>query len=200
VIIEHDPEVLEHLQQSIPQLLYLQMNATADESLLRAGVMRARGLVAALGEDKDNVFVVLSARALNPDLRIVSRLLEDHNADKLRKAGVDRFVSVNVIGGYRLASEMLRPTVIDFVEQMHRGTEELLRLEEFPVEVGGPMAGSTLGELDLGRCTGMLVIAIRTQDGQYLFNPGSKTQLNEGDVLIAMGTREQVTKLQQFVC
>ena len=196
VVVEQDPDVLQQLKQCIGGLLYLRMDATEDETLLLAGITRARGLVAALAEDKDNVFVVLSARALNPNLRIVSRLLEDQNADKLRKAGADKFVSANVVGGYRLASEMLRPTVVDFVDTMLRDADPILRIEELSVEPGSPLAETTLGELDLGRRTGTLVIAIRPTEGGYRFNPGSQTELSQGDVLIVMGTPDQVAQLR----
>jgi voltage-gated potassium channel len=197
VVIEQDSTLLENLWQ-MGDILALQADATQDEALLLAGIERARGLVAVLGEDKDNVFIVLSARALNPKLRIISRLIEEENAEKLRKAGADEVVSPNAIGGLRMASVMIRPTVVNFLDEMLRTTGQTLRVDEVLVDDASRLVGKTLGEAELGRRTGLLVVALRPQDGGYEFNPGARRVLQHGDILIVIGTREQIAKLAQF--
>lgn len=195
VVIEQNPEVI-HQILSLGDILHLQEDATQDEALLLAGVERASGLVTVLGEDKDNVFVVLSARALNPRLRIVARLIEEENAEKLEKAGADEVVSPNAIGGLRMASVMIRPTVVSFLDEMLRVTEKTLRVEEVHVESSSPLAGQTLRDADIRGRTGLLVVALKSQDGGYRFNPEPHTVIESGDVLIVIGTPAQLVALR----
>lgn len=197
VVIEQDPKVIENLGQ-IGDILVLEGDATQDESLLLAGIERARGLVAVLGEDKDNVFIVLSARALNPQLRIVARLIEEENAEKLRKAGADEAVSPNAIGGLRMASVMIRPTVVSFLDEMLRSPDQTLRVDEVHLGPSSPLVGMTLGQADLGQKTGLLVVALQPREGVYQFNPGAHRILESGDILIVIGTREQIARLDQM--
>lgn len=196
VVIEREPSGVQYLLQ-IGDIIYLEGDATQDETLLLAGIKRASGLIAVLGEDKDNVFVVLSARALNPDLRIVARLIEEDNAEKLRKAGADEIVSPNAIGGLRIASVMLRPTVVSFLDEMLRVSEETLRVEEVHIDHAPALVGKTLGTADIGRRAGLLVVARKSYDGEYQFNPGAHTMLQKGDILIVIGTREQIAALEK---
>lgn len=194
VVIEQSLEALEHVfQQCGEQVLHLQGDATQDETLLLVGIDRARGLVAALGDDKANVFVVLSARSLNPKLRIISRVVEEENIPKLIKAGADEVVSPNAIGGLRMASLMLRPSVVDFLDQMLNVQDQTLRLEEVRVREVSGMAGRTLREADIGRRFGLLVVAIKSDQYGYRFNPNTQTALDLDDVLIVMGTPEQMS-------
>jgi voltage-gated potassium channel len=196
VLIEQDAAALQVTLQ-IGDIPYLQADATDDEALRLAGIDRARGLVAALGEDKDNVFIVLSARALNPKLRVISRVNDEANANKLRKAGADEVVSPNAIGGLRMASIMLRPAVVTFLDEMLRVPGVALRVDEVHVENVPGLPGKTLGEADIARRTGMLVMAIKSPESGYRFNPGASTTLKVGDILIVVGTREQIAKLHE---
>jgi voltage-gated potassium channel len=195
VIIEQDIHVLDHIShiQSIPHLLD---DATEDETLINAGIDRAIGLVAALGDDKDNVFIVLSARSLNPGLRIVARCNEEENEEKLRKAGANEIVSPNSIGGLRMASIMIRPTVVGFLDEMMRVTGETLRFEEVHVSQIPGLENQSLAQADIGKRTGLLVVAIRSFGNALQFNPGGKTVLRQGDVLIVLGTREQIAHMR----
>ncbi|MCD4685706.1 MAG: potassium channel family protein, partial [Anaerolineae bacterium] len=161
VLVEHDIAVLQEALEMIGPCPYLVADATVDETLQTVGIERARGLVAALGEDKDNVFLVLSARALNPTLRIISRVIDESNTGKLKKAGADEIVSPNAIGGLRMASVMLRPTVVTFLDEMLRVPDQTLRVEEVHAEHLPRAANRTLGDLNIGRRTGMLVMAIK---------------------------------------
>jgi voltage-gated potassium channel len=196
VVIEQNPNVIEQLL-NIGDILHLQADATQDESLLLAGIGQARGLFAVLGEDKDNVFVALSARALNPHLRIVARLIDEDNAEKLHMAGADEVVSPNAIGGLRMASVMLRPTVVNFLDEMLRAPEQTLRVEEVHIDDVPSLAGQTLGHANIGCRTGLLVVASKPQNRGYQFNPGAQTRLQKGDILIVIGTPEQIDALRK---
>jgi voltage-gated potassium channel len=196
VTVERDPDVLDSIHQ-IGDIPFLQGDATEDETLRLAGIERARGLIAALGEDKDNIFVALSARALNPELRIIARVNEEENASKLIKAGANEVVSPNAIGGLRMASVMLRPAVVSFLDEMLRVPDQTLRVDEVHVDRVPWLVGRTLADAHIGRRTGMLVVGIRTRDGEHRFNPHGSTLLNAGDILIVIGTPDQVATLHR---
>jgi voltage-gated potassium channel len=191
VVIEQDEEALEELSR-FHEIPYLQRDATQDETLLLSGVKQARGLVTTLSEDKDNVFVVLCARSLNPKLLIISRLIEEKNEELLYKAGADQIVSPDAIGGMRMASMMLRPTVVSFLDEMLRVTGQTLRMEEMCVDDFPVLLDRSLGEVDIRKRTGALVMAITSREHGYQFNPGAQTILRSGDILIVVGTEEQV--------
>ncbi|MBA3532274.1 MAG: potassium channel protein [Ardenticatenales bacterium] len=195
VVIEQDPVALNDLLR-VGDVPYIEGDATDDETLLLAGIQRAKGLVTTLGEDKDNVFVVLSARAFNPRLRIVTRLVEEKNAEKLRKAGADEIVFADALGGMRMASVMIRPSVVTFLDEMLRVREQTLRVEQIEITEHSAIVNKTLGDADIGRRTGMLVVAIRAPSGNYLFNPGAQTVLEPGDILIVIGTPEQMAQVE----
>ncbi|NDJ77824.1 MAG: potassium channel protein [Chloroflexi bacterium] len=197
VLIEQSLDVIEHVQQQIGDFPYLVADATDDDTLRLAGIDRARGLVAALGEDKDNVFIVLSARALNARLRIIARVNDEDNMSKLHKAGANELVSPNAIGGLRMASIMLRPVVVAFLDEMLRVSDQPLRIEEVHVDKVPNLIGKTLVDADIGRRTGMLVMAVRNRDGRHQFNPGARTVLQQGDILIVVGTPEQLEALHR---
>jgi voltage-gated potassium channel len=196
VLVEQNAEILQNTLQ-IGDIPYLHADATQDDTLRTAGIERARGLVAALGEDKDNLFVVLSARALNARLRIIARVSDDANGGKLRIAGADEVVSPNAIGGLRMASIMLRPTVVSFLDEMLRVPGQTLRVDEVHIDKIPRFVGKTVGEADIGRRTGMLVMAIKSPQSGYQFNPGASTILKPGDILIVVGTREQIAHLHE---
>jgi voltage-gated potassium channel len=196
VVVEKDADALEEVR-SIGPIPFVQGDAMQDDTLRLAGIDRARGLVAALCDDKDNAFVVLSARSLNPTLHIVARLSNEENAEKLQRAGANQVVSPNAIGGLRMASLMIRPAVVSFLDEMMRAPGQTLRVEEVTLAAGSALLHKTLGEAEIGRRTGVLVVAVRAQDGQYYFNPNAQTVLQQGDVLIVIGTPEQVAALRR---
>ena len=198
VIIEQTPDVYDNIDRfgDIPRILG---DATKDEILYLAGIDRACGLVAALSDDKENAFVVLSARSLNPKLRIVARLTEDENAEKLRKAGADEIVAPSTIGGLRMASVMIRPTVVTFLDEMLNATKQTLRIEEAHINPGSGLVGKNLVEADIGHKTGTMILAIRSENGSQRFNPPPKeVTLKENDILIVIGTPEQVETLRDL--
>jgi voltage-gated potassium channel len=175
-------------------------DATHDEVLLEAGIERARGCISALTEDKDNLFVTVTARALNPRLRIVAKAIDPRADAKLRRAGADSVVSPNMIGGMRMVAEMVRPEVVTFLDEMLRHTDRPLRIEELPVPAGSSLADRLVGELDLGR-HGLLLLAVRPAGGgaRFLYNPEPSHQLQGGDTLIVLGEPAKVRQLSAEV-
>jgi voltage-gated potassium channel len=174
-------------------------DATNDSTLLRAGVERARALVAAVDTDAANLFVTLSARALKPDLFIVARARMDATEEKLLRAGADRVVNPQSIGGARMAAFVLQPAVTEFLDVvMHDGSLEF-RLEEVRVPETSRLVGTTIRDAQLRDRTGALVLAIRGADGEFVTNPTPDAKLGGGQLLIAIGTAVQLEALSRMV-
>jgi len=203
VVIEIDPDRAEMVREIDPDALILEADATNDESLIAAEIGHARGLLAALSADTDNVFVCLSARDLQPNLTIVARAFDDETTQKLHKAGADHVVSPNVTGGVRMASVLLRPHLVSFVDVVTRSENLSLRLEEVEVPQGSPLHGHTLAESAIRRKTGLIVIAVKKgaegREEELSYNPGPDENIRSGDHLIVLGRPEQMSHLQEFV-
>jgi voltage-gated potassium channel len=198
VIIEQDPAIVEECVEE--GYLVLLGEASDDEVLEEAGIRRARGLVAAVDSDADNVFVVLSARKLNPELHIVARASSDESAAKLEMAGADRTLSPYAVGGRRLASLATQPLIVDFLDIVTRGEEGIeFRLEEFRVPEDSFIADQTIGELRIGERTGAMILATRNKEGRFDTTPSASNRIRAGDTLIVLGTREQVTRLERLM-
>jgi len=194
VVVDNDPIRVENIQY--PAVLG---DATDDDVLDRAGVRRARALIAALDTDAGNLFVTLSARALRPELFIVARVRLEENEGKLRRAGANRVVNPQSIGGARMAAFVLQPYVTEFVDVvMHdRGIE--FRLEEIPVPEGSPIEGCSIREAHVRDRTGALVLALRDGNGTFTTNPPPETVVNADQIIIAIGTPGDLEKLQRLV-
>src|SRR5918992_3073051 len=198
VVIEQEPETVEECVEK--GYLVLLGEASDDDVLEEAGLRRARGLVAAVDSDADNVFVVLSARKLNPELHIVARASSDESAAKLAIAGADRTLSPYAVGGRRLASLATQPLVVDFLDVVTRGEEGIeFRLEEFRVPEHSPIAEHTIGELEIGERTGAIVLAIRTTEGNFDTTPSADDRLHAGDTLLVLGSRGQIERLEHLM-
>jgi voltage-gated potassium channel len=178
--------------------LFLRGDATEDGVLERAGVRRAGGLIVTTSHDATNMYIVLSARVLNPDLYIVSRAVDEASVTKLTRAGANRAISPYAIGGHRLAHLILNPAVVDFFETALRKGNEALAIEDIAVPAWSPGAGKTLETLDIRRATGATVLAI-LRDGTPLVGPPGELVLSAGDHLLALGTGEQLLRLEQLV-
>jgi voltage-gated potassium channel len=194
VVIDSDASRLEDLPH--PSVLG---DATDDKVLERAGIHRARAVVAALQTDAGNLFVTLSARALRPELFIVARVRLEENEAKLLRAGADRVVNPQSIGGARMAAFVLQPHVTEFLDVvMHeRGIE--FRLEEIPVDDGSPIDGASIREAHVRDRTGALVLALRDEDGSFKTNPPPEAVIRAGQVMIAIGTPGDLQKLEHLV-
>lgn len=178
--------------------LVLQGDATEDEVLERAGIRRARGLIVTTANDATNMYIVLSARVLNPGLSIVSRAADEASVTKLMRAGATRAISPYAIGGHRLAHLILSPTVVDFFETALRRGKEALAIEELAVRAGDACASRSLGDLDARATTGATILAI-VRDGSPLANPAETEILQPGDQLLALGTAEQLRRLERLI-
>jgi len=195
--IDKDGDRIKQMEK-IGRFLYIEGDATNDETLLRARIKEARGLITAMPEDRDNVFVILTARGLNPNLRIVSRVIEQESRVKLLKAGADETVSTNFIGGLRMASVMIRPTVVSFLDKMLRAGGDDVRVAEAKIPPGSGVVGLSLREAGIYEKTGLIVIGIARGES-YELNSGPDTRLQEGDALIVCSSVEQLRKLNDLV-
>jgi voltage-gated potassium channel len=186
----------EHHKLLLQEIPAVPGDAMDDDVLKSAGIDRAAGLFAALGTDRDNAFVALTARGLNAKIRIVCEQVEKDVEDKLKRSGADAVVRPSRIGGLRMASEMIRPVAVGFMDAMLREEQDVFRIEEVPVPAGSPLAGKRIGEIKGGEGNAALVLAVRRagQDN-YLFNPPSDLALAGGEVLVIMGTMRQKEEL-----
>ncbi|MEE9206907.1 MAG: potassium channel protein [Gemmatimonadota bacterium] len=209
IVVDKDGSRIEQLREEYPEALALEADATRDESLTEAGILDSQGLVAALSADADNVFVCLTARDLQPDLNIVARAYDAETVKKLRKAGADHVVSPNLTGGIRMASMLLRPQVMSFLDVVTRGEDISLRLEQVTIPDGSRLDGCTLAEARIRQETGLVVIAVRHPDqlaavnparsageGPLAYNPGPEEPLHAGDTLIVLADETQIDSLR----
>ena len=193
VVIDRDADRLSEVSYA-----WVQGDVTDDEVLLQAGIERAATLVAALDTDADNLYVTVAAKSMRPDLQIIARARNESSEPKLLRAGADRVVNPQQLGGDRMASFVTQPHVVDFVDiVMHDGRLEF-RLEELAVSTASPLAGSTLRSAQLRDRTGALVLAIRRPDGGFVTNPPPENVIEAGDVLISVGTAEQLGALARY--
>ena len=193
VVIENDPVNVARLEKA--DVLFIEGDATQDEALLQAGLPRAHGLIACAGTDSVNLFIVLSARALNPDLYIVARSIDANNEGKMELAGADRVVSLYDIGGRRMANIMLRPYATEFFDVVTLDNGVKLWIEEIAIREGAPLAGQTVGEANIRRKTGVMLVGLMRGGEKSVLQANAQTRLQVGDQLIVLGSRDQLDKL-----
>jgi voltage-gated potassium channel len=194
VVIDRDAKVLEDFD--LPCGIPLVGDATADDVLRRAGIERARALVAAAASDADNLFITLSARLLSDRLLIVARA-EGEAADlKLRRAGASRVVSPYSIGGHRVAQAVLRPNAMDFIELATRSEHHELQIEEIELGPGSALVGRSLKASPIRSELGIIIVAIKKPGAKMVFNPAPEALLEAGDLLITLGHRQQLDRLE----
>lgn len=199
VVVERDPQRAAVAEDE--GCLVVAGDATEDEILEEAGVRRARGLVAALGSDADNVFVTLSAKGLNPGLLVVARASSDEAAAKLRRAGAEHVISPYTIGGRKMATLLLHPLVSDYLDVVTGGGQVEFRLQEFALNDTCQVKGRSIGELKIRSRTGATILAVRHKSGTFDTNPSPDLVLQEGDMIIAIGTPEEMARLEElFSC
>lgn len=196
VVVDSDEAIVARLAEELhAELLSVVGNATDDHVLIAAGVERASGVIAALPSDPDNLFITLSARALNPGARIVSKVVEIENEAKIFRAGADSVVSPHRIGGLRLVSQLIRPRVTEFLDRMLRVTKNL-RFDEVIVPEDSEYANKVLRDIPIRRETQLLVIALHEAGDHYVYNPGPDEPVTPGSGLIVMGDPGDVAKLR----
>ena len=192
IVIEIDRRRVEGLMDQ--GVAVLVRDATLEESLRQAGVEHARGLAACLPDDADNVYVVLTARDLNPKLHIVARAAEEQAESKLIRAGANRVVSPTIIGGHRMAMALTKPAVGDFLDSLTANDLEL-GFEQLEVEAGSTLVGRRLSETNIRSELDIVIVSIRRCYGEIVFNPSGEAKIETGDMLIAIGRGEALQKL-----
>ncbi len=198
VVVEDNPIQLPKLVEG--SVLYVEGKASEDRVLTAAGIQRARGLIAVAASDEENVFIVLTARGLNPNLYIVARSILEENEDKLRRAGADKVMSPYILGGHRMAAAVLKPRAMDFLDLVLHTDHLDLEVGDVTVTAGSICAGNTVSSSGIRERTGVLILAIKRMDGEIEPNPGPDTVLREGDGLIVMGTSAQMDAAERTAC
>lgn len=193
LVIEKRP-----IQQEEEGVLILKGDATRDETLHEAGIDRASGLISVLPTDAENLFVVLSARGLNPNLLIVARAIEEGSEQKLLRAGATKVVSPYHIGGLRMAHTVLKPTVVDFLEFATKSGNLELQIEEIQIQEKSELIGLTLEECGIGRDLGVIIVAIKQPTGDTRFNPTFRSTVKPGDTLIALGEQSKLRMVEEM--
>ncbi|HLX19695.1 MAG TPA: TrkA family potassium uptake protein [Gaiellaceae bacterium] len=178
--------------------LFIQGNATEDEDLAQAGLQRAKGIVVASDSDADNLYVVLSARAVRPDLQIVARGSDEDAAKKLKLAGADRVVLPYTSAGRTMANLVLRPQVTEFLDTVTTATGPDLHMAEIQVDGACAQAGKTIREVRVRHETGALIVALRRHDGTFETTPEPDETIEPGDVIVGVGTSDELQKLEEL--
>jgi voltage-gated potassium channel len=193
VVLETSEDITRRLEERGQH--YVLGSATEDEALMAAGIERAAGLVATVSSDADNVFIVLSAKQIRPNLFVIARATELGTERKLKRAGADKVVSPYFIGARRIAQTVIRPSVADFVDLTFHGGEMGLQMEELELGEGAELAGLALKDTGIRQNFDMIILAVKKADQTMLFNPEAGTVIEVGDTLITLGTREDMKKL-----
>lgn len=178
--------------------LWVAGDVTRDETLKRAGIARARALVAAVPSDADNLYVTMSARLLNARVTIVARAEAEGTEEKLIRAGATRVISPTAIGGQRVVQAVLRPAVLDFIDLATKSQHLELQMEQAMVQPGSKLDGVSVGEASLRERCDVLVVAIQRADGKMQFNPPPDARLSQGERLVVLGNRASLDKLESL--
>lgn len=174
-------------------------DATRDTTLREAGIERARGLIATLSSDADNLFVILSAKTLNPALKLCARVAEEETEAKMKRAGADHVFAPYNITGHRMAQSMLRPHVAQFIDLTTTDMDLNVAIEQVRVPEQSEFANRTLAEMNIRRELGVIVLAIRKADGGMNFNPAAEAEIRGGDFLIVMGEPDNLRRLEDLL-
>ena len=197
VVVDRNPEKIERAIRA--GMLAVVADATRDETLADIRISRAKGLLAALSSDADNLFVILSARTMNPGLVIATRAAEEEAEQKLRRAGADAVFAPYTITGFRLAQAVLRPHVFQFLDFTTKNLGLDVDIEQIHVAEGSELVSRSLREAQIRRDLGVIVLAIRRSGGQMLFNPPAEAEIGAGDYLIVMGEPHNLRKLESML-
>jgi len=196
LVIENNSSKIERLIEL--GYIFVNGDSTSDSVLLQAGVKKAKGLVAVLSNDAENVFATLSAKALNPKIFIVARAVEEETESKLIKAGASRVVKPYETGGTRMAAMLLKPAVIDFIDVVARERNVDLNIEELLIQENSVLVNKTLVESPIRKELNIIVVSIQKSDNKFIYNPVSSTKIEAGDKLLALGEESNLRKLQNL--
>jgi voltage-gated potassium channel len=197
IVIEKESARLESLEEN--KYLYLEGDATEDENLIKAGIKEAKGLVATLDSDISNVFATLSARGMNPDLKIIARAEEESSRQKLLRSGADRVVLPYEIGGFRIAQALLRPRVLAYFDEIFSRSSIGLEIDELCLTEQSSLLDKTLADSPIRSKYNLIIVAIYRHTGEIIYNPGSNTKLTNNDTLIVIGKADDLLKIQKDI-
>ncbi len=200
VMVESNPDRIKELSHLMPDVATIEGDASENQILLDAGIEKSQGLVACLHDDRDNLMLVVTAKQIKPDLRIISKGREVQHITKLSRAGADSIVLPTLIGGMRMASEMIRPSVVTFLDKMLRSKDKTLRVEGVSIDKGASAIGRKLEDLDINEHGGMVVCSIQIPNSDnFIYAPPGKTILEEGMVLVVVGDVNNLPKVEALV-
>ncbi len=198
VVIENNPEEIKFLEGM--GYFFLDGDAANDEVLIKAGIERAKGLISVVSSDADSVYITLSARGLNPNLFIMSRCAGGDGAEtKLLRAGANRVVSPYYIGARRMAQLIIRPTVADFIDLTVHAGQLGLRMEEVVVSPESSLVNVPIGDSNIRKKYDLIIVAIKRENGEMLFNPTPQTVIQAGDIMIVLGENTHIKALEKIL-
>jgi voltage-gated potassium channel len=197
VVIEKSSDLVPVMDAD--KVLYVSGDAADEENLFKAGISRAKVLIAALATDTDNVFLVLTARQMNPDIFIMARAGNQNAKSKLLAAGADKVESPYDIGAISMAHRILRPTVTNFLDLAFAHKRTDIQMEEIPVALSSELANVMLKDSGIRQRFNLILIAIKKEDGGMLFNPSFETTIEAGDTVIALGEGQNLLKLEKIL-
>tara|TARA_B100000683_G_scaffold277760_1_gene338668 strand:+ start:8869 stop:9888 length:1020 start_codon:yes stop_codon:yes gene_type:complete len=199
VVVEQDPVVIEDIKKHSPEALIVSGDATHDEILLEAGIDKAKSLITTLPSDSNNLFVVLSARSINNKLKIISRASEDNSDKKLRIAGANNVIMPDKIGGAHMASLVMKPDIIEFMDYISAQGQIDVNLEEISFdELPSKFKNKTITEIGIRRITGANIIGLKESDGDFVVNPMPETVITAKTKMFVLGTPDQIKKLKEL--
>lgn len=200
VVIDKDPQEIEQIQKSEDKILYLQDDATHDEALLKAGIKRASAILTALPDDSDNVFIVLTARQLNPKINVISRAMHPKSQKKLLMAGANHVVMPEQIGGFYMATLVSKPGAVEFFSFITNESKSDIGFEELHYQKLPPACqGQSIRNLAIRQVTGANIIGYVAPDGHYVVNPSPDIALIPGSSFIVLGDHDQLQKLRTYI-
>lgn len=197
VVVEKNPELISVMDAD--GVLYISGDASNEENLLKAGIKQAKGLIAALASDADNVFLVLTARQLDPDLIIIARASQEESKSKLRAAGANTVESPYDMGAASMAHRIIRPTVTSFLDLAFAYKRKDIQMEEIPVSASSDLVNVMLKDTGIRQKYNLIIIAIKKPDGNMLFNPSFEAMIEVGDTVIAVGEEINFQKLEHIL-
>jgi len=194
VVIDDREEIIQKIAKESPEIMLIKGDPTREDALVRAGIHRAKALISAINNDPDNVFVVLSARSLNPKMKIISRAIFPHSEEKLKQAGADNVIMPEIIGGQRMAKLVAQPDVVEFVESILLQDERDVSLEEVSCRnISSAFLGQPISHFKQRDISGAYIIGIKHTNGKYSYNPGSDYVFKSDELIFVLGSREQLT-------
>ncbi len=199
IVIENNPELIEKLSSS-DDILYIEGDATKDEVLQEAGISRARALITTLPVDADNLYVVLTAKEINPELMIISRASNESSDIKLKRAGASNVIMPDRVGGQRMAKLVIQPDVVEFVDYIMLQEPDNVFLEELTCEsISSCFDGKKIRELDIRNRSGANIIGLKQEDGSYIINPSPDEFLSKSDKIFVLGNSSQIDSLKKLL-